>query len=50
MIYLINKKEVKEIEETETQIIMEFSAIGWIVSTVPPQWYLASKGKLGRAF
>jgi hypothetical protein len=50
MIYLINKKEVKEIPETNIQKIMELVAMGWIATQVAPQWHLASKGKLGRAF
>lgn len=50
MIYLINKKEVKEITETNIQKIMELVSMGWTATQNAPAWYLASKGKLGRAF
>jgi len=50
MVYLLNKKEVKEIQETDVNLIQRLVASGWHLTIHAPQWYLATKGNLGRAF
>ena len=50
MVYLINNKEVKEVKETNGTLIQQLVASGWHLTIHAPQWYLATKGNLGRAF
>ena len=45
MIYLINKKEVKEVKETNLTLIQELIAMGWYPTIHAPQVYLSKKGK-----